>query len=170
MDVGPLLRERVGIAAVAVGAADPYVGAAVHVPHAGVAGDTAVALSVSLHPGLLRQIDPQKVLRKWKRISRVVPDNGRRPLRCGPWRIGGGRVGNGGRCHLGARRLVGKGIGPPRLVGEDSRPDGRGEAHQKRRDGESRPVRTDTFHASGSVGRDTAQEQRHTFPGDGLMM
>ena len=156
MDVGPLLRERVGIAAVAVGAADPYVGAAVHVPHAGVAGDTAVALPISFHPGLLRQIDPQQVLGEGEGIGRVGSGDRRRPLRCGAWRIGGGRVGVGGRCHLSARRLVGEGIRPPRLVGQDSRPEGRSEAHQKRRDGESRPVRTDAFHASGSVGRDTA--------------
>ena len=156
VDVGPLLRERIGVAAVAVGAADPHVGAAVHVPHAGVAGDTAVALPISFHPGLLRQIDPQQVLGEWEGIGRVGAGDRRRPLRCRAWRIGGGRVGAGGRCHLGARRLVGEGIGPPRLVGKDSRPEGRGEAHQEQRDGDSGPVRKEAFHASGSVGRDTA--------------
>ena len=156
VDVGPLLRERIGVAAVAVGAADPHVGAAVHVPHSGVAGDTAVALPISFHPGLLRQIDPQQVLGKGEGIGRVGASDRRRPLRCRAWRIGSGRVGPGGRCHLSARRLVGEGIGPPRLIGQDGRPDGRGEARQERRDGDSAPVRTEAFHASGSVGRDTA--------------
>ena len=67
VDVGGLLGEGVGIAAVAIGAAEVDIRAAVHVADTCVAGDAALALGRGGRGGLAGEVGPQVFLgqRQW---------------------------------------------------------------------------------------------------------